>query len=234
MIFASAVRQGIFYGIPLRKNSAPASICTLYKTSFAYHPRPMKLFIYRPSAATPEQFVAYWSALYNATQDNTLYAPVVGQALTAEVVHQLFVWKNGSRLSGKKWRSVEDNYIARLEELRALPLDTNAETFLGRFSKGGAIWRIFWLHCWQPERFPIYDQHVHRAMSYIRGGRCEEINTWSDHTKISAYLHRYLPFYESFAGLEHRSVDRALWSFGKFVKNSRFPDTASRHAPGTT
>ena len=45
--------------------------------------------------------------------------------------------------------------------------------FLSR--PGGAIWRIFWLHCHYPNKFPIYDQHVHRAMACIIGMKSLEI-----------------------------------------------------------
>ena len=39
------------------------------------------------------------------------------------------------------------------------------QEFLNR--PGGAIWRIFWLHVQHTQHFPIYDQHVHRAMAFL-------------------------------------------------------------------
>jgi len=36
-------------------------------------------------------------------------------------------------------------------------------------------------------------------------------------TKVRAYLEEYRPFFDRFAGCERRQVDRALWSFGKFL-----------------
>jgi hypothetical protein len=190
----------------------------------------MTLIVYSPTEVVPEEFVAYWSARYDYGSDENLYAPHVGHPLTPEAVRKLFRWKNGSQLSERKRRSVETNYIARLDEISALPPQTDAETFLRQFSNGGAVWRIFLLHCWQPERFPIYDQHVHRAMAYIQTEQREEITGWSDARKITAYIQRYLPFHRTFSKIDHRSLDRALWSFGKFIKNWHLPETATQHA----
>ena len=104
-----------------------------------------------------------------------------------------------------------------------MPKDTSAETFLAQFATGGVIWRIFWLHCWQPDRFPIYDQHVHRAMMLIEDREPDDLAAKDDKRKIRLYLDRYLPFHRRFAGSDQRSVDRALWAFGKFIKAWRLP-----------
>ena len=111
-------------------------------------------------------FVQYWSAEYDYATDSDLYTPHIGKQLTPETVRELFLWKNGSKLSVAKQQSVEQNYVGRLQELFDLSMDTPPAEFLKTFG-GGAIWRIFWLHCWQPSRYPIYDQHVHRAMTFI-------------------------------------------------------------------
>ncbi len=127
--------------------------------------------------------------------------------------------KNGTVLSTQKADSVSTNFIARLEELKKLDSAIDAQTFLNHFSKGGAVWRIFWLHCFQPNRFPIYDQHVHRAMTYIQSGKQVEIPA-DDREKIKSYIEEYLPFYSEFNCAEDgsRSLDKALWTFGKFLK----------------
>jgi hypothetical protein len=181
----------------------------------------MTLPIYVARDASPEEFVDFWQRQYRYPKDD-LYTNNIDQPLTPERIHQLFAWKNGSRLSDPKRRSVEQNYIARLDELGQLNPTTDAEAFLAKFSSGGAVWRIFWLHCWQPNRFPIYDQHVHRAMALIEQGTREEIPQ-DDADKVSSYLNRYLPFHKRFDGIDSRRVDRALWFYGKFVKATQFP-----------
>jgi hypothetical protein len=60
-------------------------------------------------------------------------------------------------------------------------------------------------------------------MVFIQTGSPEEIPAY-DAQKILSYCQRYLPFYATFDGIDHhRSVDKALWIFGKFLKDATFP-----------
>jgi hypothetical protein len=163
-----------------------------------------------------KEFVERWEPLYDYPLEN-LYSDHVGRPLTPESVRLLFEWKNGGKLSRLKQASVEANYISRLGELRTLSRDTPVAEFLARFCNGGAIWRIYFLHIWAPHKFPIYDQHVHRAMELIETGRSSAIPS-QDGAKIVAYLDRFVPFYSTFLGLEPRGVDKALWACGKYMK----------------
>lgn len=187
----------------------------------------MPMFIYDPRHVEPAEFVAFWSARYQYNREH-LYDNNIGQELTEQRIYELFEWKNGTRLSEPKQESVHTNFVERLGELNNLPVDEAPLHFLQRFADGGAIWRIFWLHCWQPERFPIYDQHVHRAMVFIQEGVIGEIPS-NGPQKIESYIQNYLPFYGSFAGIDYRSLDKALWAFGRFIKMNNFPVPAPQH-----
>ena len=162
-------------------------------------------------------FIRFWSSLYADPLEH-LYAGSMVKPLTPDKVYNLFTWKNGVKLSERKKHSVKVNFIDKLDTLDRLPPETSPEDFLDMFSDGGAIWRIFWLHCWQPSHFPIYDMHVHRAMMYLEIGTLEELSNLNDTQKIDLYVDRYLEFVKSFDGVEIRQIDRALWTFGKFIK----------------
>lgn len=164
-------------------------------------------------------FVDFWSSVYSypSLDDQHPLRP-----LTADMVRSLFKWKNGSVLSAAKQASVERNFVARLDEINRMTIDTPASEFLARFASGGAIWRIFMLHCWQPTRFPIYDQHVHRAMCHILGQEVQELTSFRDDGKVGNYVSRYMPFFARFADPDRSRIDRALWQFGKTMKNKLF------------
>jgi hypothetical protein len=184
----------------------------------------MPMLIYKPLQATPTQFVKFWSLRYVYAEEN-LYNDSIGHELTEQRIYDLFKWKNGTRLSNRKRASVHRSFVERRGELEQLQPNQKPNDLLAHFPDGGAIWRIFWLHCWQPRRFPIYDQHVHRAMAFIQTGALEEIPGY-DPRKIGSYIRRYLPFHATFDGIDSRSVDKALWAFGKFLKEANFPTVA--------
>lgn len=181
----------------------------------------MPMIIYRPTQANQQQFVEFWSLRYQYAEEY-LYEDNIGQDLTEQRIFNLYQWKNGTPLSNRKRESVHHNFVQRRGELLQLEPNINANDFLAQFADGGAIWRIFWLHCWRPNQFPIYDQHVHRAMAFIDNGTKEEIPQYAPR-KIEAYINRYLPFHAQFADLDKRAVDKALWAFGKFIKEINFP-----------
>jgi len=182
----------------------------------------MRLIIYKAVKADQKEFVEFWSSQYDYVKE-FLYEKNIRQKMTEQSILNLYEWKNGRPLFAHQKTSVRENFIKHIDDLKTLQSDISANNFLILFPHGGPIWRIFWLHCWQPDRFPIYDQHVHRAMAFIQNGVIEEIPR-TEIGKIESYCNRYLPFHEKFATIEGRAVDKALWVFGKFIKiNPKFP-----------
>lgn len=182
----------------------------------------MNFIVYKSTRVPPKAFVEFWAAQYTG-YDEVVYEENVGRELTEARLLTLFAWKNGRPLSKAKRESVLMNFAARSGELAKTRQDESAADLLHRFREGGAIWRIFWLHCWQPAQFPIYDQHVHRAMCFVQTGKPGEIPA-SDPKKIDSYLRSYMPFHAQFLGLAPRLVDKGLWAFGRFLgENKGFP-----------
>ncbi|MDB5323410.1 MAG: hypothetical protein JWN40_5041 [Phycisphaerales bacterium] len=168
--------------------------------------------IIRYHAADAATFIEFWNNQYDYDQEH-LYDTHIGAPITPDSLAALFEWKNGSALSAKKQKSIQQ-YLFPSERIAAdADLDTLKE-FLCR--PGGAIWRIYWLHIQHPQRFPIYDQHVHRAMASLSGSPNFEIPK-AKHQKVSTYLNQYLPFMSFFQLFPIRKVDRALWAYGRFL-----------------
>jgi hypothetical protein len=114
--------------------------------------------------------------------------------------------------------TVEQHFVGRLDELQDFQGEFETPPFFQRFQGNTRpIWRIFFLHIHQPERFPIFDQHVFRAMRYIQAGNGAELPI-DPNERIRIYTDEYLQFHEAFGVYQDRSVDKALWAFGKFLK----------------
>jgi hypothetical protein len=163
-----------------------------------------------------EDFVSFWSQLYRDPRERH-YSDNIGQPLTPERVRSLYLWKNGGKLSERKCESVERNVIGRLRELERIEDDRPPLDFLLRFAEGGPIWRVFLLHIWQPRKYPIYDQHVYRAMRFITCSRIEKIPPKCE-SVAKTYVSDYIPFFNRFPQTRDRGVDKALFAFGKFLK----------------
>jgi hypothetical protein len=189
----------------------------------------IELPIYPRANATPTEFVKFWSRQWSDQDrkaDKDYYNHHIKGPLTEYGLRDLFRWKNQMTLSAGKQRTL-DRILARRQELVDLSPDTEPRDFLNQFREGQAIWWIFLLHCWShaqgSKKYPIYDQHVHRAMTFICcNGEREESGGWSDEEKVKAYLTRYLFFFERFSDLDPQEVDQALMVFGRFVKTYQF------------
>jgi hypothetical protein len=177
------------------------------------------LFVFNAVPASREEFVRFWAACYKYP-DCELYTPNIIGSLTPAKLEALFRWKIGKRFFESHWPVVQQLFVARLDEALALPPDVSAAQLLTLFPRGGAVYRIFWLHCLRPDRFHICDQHVHRAMNLIEKQERRELSEYTEKQQVALYLERYLPFWNRhFGGLDPREVDRALWAFGKFMKD---------------
>jgi hypothetical protein len=172
-------------------------------------------------------FVGFWSQLYDDEgYDEMFYQDNIGRPPAAKA-YEWFKWKNGTPLSVRKQQTVH----AILSDGEPVGPDVKADAlrlYLGQ--AGGVVWRVFWLHLHHPQHFPIYDQHVHRAMACLTNRAKREIPIHGP-TRARAYLEEYRPFFDRFAGCDLRQVDRALWSFGKFLTTKcgrqMFPDDRS-------
>ena len=163
-----------------------------------------------------EAFLSYWEPHY-IWPDAELYDPHIGKRLTEKRLWDLFHWKNGGPIAARKRESIRRNYPVR-------PPKDLAGRYLNPRQAGGAIWNIFYLHCVDPQRWPIYDQHAHRAMIWILDGVIDELPTAGTHAAKSAiytsYQQRFIPFItEHFTCSDFRRIDRSLFAFGKVLKS---------------
>lgn len=161
------------------------------------------------STQDESSFLRHWAAKYDYPSDEK-YTQNIGKPLTENSRQELFEWKNRTVISKTKMSSIIENY----------PLVFSGDQrarYLNHKEPGGAIWNIFYLHCLEPEKWPIFDQHTFRAMQYIKTGRIIEIGV-TNKQKYIAYEDEFLPFLRNFEGEGAREVDKALFAFGQFLK----------------
>ena len=65
--------------------------------------------------------------------------------------------------------------------------------------------------------WPIFDQHTYRAMKYLQTGAIVEIAS-TNKQKYESYTNEYKPFLTSLKQSDTRKTDKALFTFGQFLK----------------
>jgi len=168
----------------------------------------------------PDRFVDFWSSLYAYPSENLYIDNISKQSFSSDDLKNLFVWKNGMRLSGQKNAALQSKILRKLSKVNELKADFSLEKFNSIFSQLGTIWKIFLLHCIQPQTYPIFDQHVYRAMNCIVNNMIVEVAK-SERQKYCQYFDSYLPFFNGTVQQSNRDavkVDRALWFFGKSLR----------------
>ena len=89
--------------------------------------------------------------------------------------------------------------------------------YLNPKQPGGAIWSIFFLHCIDPKTYTIFDQHTYRAMRYIQLREIQELPK-SKASIYNIYKDEYQNFVKELSGHNLRIADKALFTFGQFLK----------------
>ncbi len=156
-------------------------------------------------------FLEHWASKYTYAAEEK-YTNNIGKRLTKQSLQELFEWKNGtgSVIARRKAASISANYPLTFD-------GDKRDRYLNHKRPGGAIWNIFFLHCLEPQTWPIFDQHTFRAMRYMLTGRIVEIGG-TNKQKYETYESEYIPFIASLKASDQRTVDKALVTFGQFLK----------------
>ena len=175
-------------------------------------------------------FISFWSKCYDEGKysDEDYEKNLNRQGLLApNNIQFLLEWKNAIRLPGKK-QAIADtikNKITKINEFRQFAEVSDEEfekfwSFISTIIKSGIVWKVFLLHIARPSDYPIVDQHVLRAWSFLTKEKVEEPEKTLENYK------KYKSFFFGLAtqcGKDLRSVDRALMAFGQFLKSQFLP-----------
>ncbi|HBL76331.1 MAG: hypothetical protein A2W90_08330 [Bacteroidetes bacterium GWF2_42_66] len=184
----------------------------------------LNLSILQNEQASLPQFINFWSKFYNYPKEE-LYAKIDQPQFTEKDINDLYEWKNGMSLSGAKLGSLNKKVIAKIDTINQLKKSQKIDisAFLLEFEELSFVWRIFLLHIIKPQKYPIYDQNIHRCFNFIHTREHRKItNTISEKSKEQFYFEDYLPFIETLNGIPLRKIDRAFFTFGQFLSAKNF------------
>lgn len=172
-----------------------------------------------------QSFIDSWAKLYTFSNESFYKRSISKQYYTEIDIQNLFVWKNGMRLSRLKQKSLDQKIKSKLDFINQLKgLNFDIEVFRDEFSNLSTVWKIFLLHIIKPNKYPIYDQHIHRAFLYINKEKWNEVSNTSlnNKQKEEFYFNRYLPFIISQKIKDIKKLDEALFAFGQFLNTHNY------------
>lgn len=171
-------------------------------------------------------FIDSWSKLYSFSNEEIYSKSIVKETFTNTDVQNLYKWKNGMKLSVLKQKSLNTKIKAKLTIINTFKKNDkiDVEAFKKEFINVSAVWKIFLLHIIKPNKYPIYDQHIHRAFLFIHNEDWSNISNTSisNKAKEKFYFERYLPFIESQNIKDLKKLDEAFFAFGQFLNTRNY------------
>lgn len=174
-----------------------------------------------------KDFINSWSKLYSFSNEEIYNRSIVKETPTKTDIQDLYVWKNGMKLSKLKQKSLDTKIKAKLSIINAFKRDDeiNIEAFRNEFKNlSASVWKIFLLHIIKPNKYPICDQHIHRTFLFIHNEDCSNISNTSINNKAKEqfYFERYLPFMEEYNIKDLKKLDEAFFAFGQFLNTRNY------------
>jgi hypothetical protein len=170
---------------------------------------------------SPKVFVEEWSNLYTYTQEELYDNHIQMPFASFSSFEALFRWKNGIKgpISKPKLKLVHELW-GKHQEIQQLDSMNPLEFFEDAMepAKNATIWKIFLLHLYSPNHFPIFDQHVYRAYIYAMYGYVDNLTLYDAKQKWEKYKNNYYHWFITFreaAGKTVKETDQALFQYGK-------------------
>lgn len=175
---------------------------------------------------TLNNFIASWSILYSYSNEAIYKKAISKEVLSINDIQNLYVWKNGMKLSELKQKSLDDKIKSKRSIINKFKSNDKIDTecFKKEFKNLSAVWKIFLLHIINPNKYPIYDQHIHRTFLFIHKEDYTNISNTSitDKNKEKFYFDRYLPFIEANNIKDLKKLDEAFFAFGQFLNTRNY------------
>jgi hypothetical protein len=172
------------------------------------------------------EFIEFWSQLYHYPSEIDYDSLIQKEELSEDELKELFKWKNGMNLSGAKEKSFNEKIRVEWDWIKANRNASNLdlEVFKDKFKPVSTVWKIFLLHVINPKKYPIYDQHIHRAYNFMKGEDFSKIssNYPTNFRKEEFYFETYLPFVESLKVKDLKTMDDAFFAFGQFLNTRSY------------
>ena len=171
-------------------------------------------------------FIDSWSKQYSFSNEAVYSNSISKKVFTITDIQNLYVWKNGMKLSELKQKSLDGKIKSKLSIINEFKIndELDLKVFSKEFKNLSAVWKIFLLHLINPNTYPIYDQHIHRSFLFIHNEDWSNISNdnISNKDKETFYFDNYLPFIKRSNVTDLKQLDEAFFAFGQFLNTRNY------------
>jgi len=190
-----------------------------------------KSFILDFKIVNMKEFIQFWQQYYSEStypEKEYLYHLKKDGSLTPEDLLYLLEWKNAKPLSQKKqliYEKAKKNLdrLMKYRNLGRFKADHEFELYslVSEIVRTGLIWKIFLMHVARPDDFPLFDQHVYRSYYFLKNGEIIDRTLTEDDKNLYQEYFSYVTKIRDDTSLDLRTIDKALFAFGKFLKEHK-------------
>jgi hypothetical protein len=168
-------------------------------------------------------FISRWSPQYSYSNEDRYLNHIKTVLDSKDSFVELFKWKNGTGdVIYVKKMNVVLGFWDKVEVLRELKREFDWDLFEREFEpqKNSPIWKLFLLHLVNPNKFPIFDQHVYRSFHFFETGLIEKIPS-SSKLKYQIYKNEYLGWFNNIQeefNILPKEMDKSFFSYGQMLK----------------
>jgi len=178
-----------------------------------------------------QEFVEFWQQFYQSKISDGVYQANLNLRgdLSEENISLLWRWKNERYglplIEATKTILSDINAFRRLSHVEG-PEERDFWQKAFRVSPW-IVWQVFLFHMARPQDYPVFDQHVMRAFGALTRGyiyrmpketRLPCLKYENFCSSYSGYRSLFFRMVSEASSPEPKSVDRALWAFGRHLK----------------
>jgi hypothetical protein len=147
------------------------------------------------NAADVNSFIEVWTKFYDHGNEPMYEETIALKEFLPEDIITLYYWKNNMK---GKLASSKKTFVQKINEnihhVNALKLAFDKKIYMKVFGKLPAIWGLLLLHVVVPSEYPIFDQHVYRAFTFMTSQGIQKLPV-NAKRRYKIYFEEYTPFF---------------------------------------
>ena len=167
-----------------------------------------------------KEFIYFWEKYYDERKypDKEIYYPYIHDLTKNNFLDKLWEWKMREKFYTPNNQRALERMKTSIEIIRDFrksnPSFHELYNFSRKIFKSGPVYLAFLIHICKPNDYPIFDQHVFRAFTFLTTKKIvdkpKDIQDYLNYRKFVFQIHKKYK-------ISLRDIDKGLMAFGQFL-----------------